>query len=394
MKAQTIKKWFNIHKWTSLICTLFLLMLCVTGLPLIFSHEIEEYFGHSLALPEVPAETPPITKDQVLKAALDQHPGKVMKYIFWDEKESPHQMFLTLADSASAPLEADHYMTMDQRTGKVLLSTPSEADFMHIMYYLHVEMLAGLPGKLFLGVMGLLFMAALVSGVVLYSPIMRRFNFGMIRTEKSDRLRWLDMHNMLGIVTLAWVAVVGLTGVINTLADPAIDLWRNGELAEMVAEYKDVPAVKDGSLSSIDAAVEEAKKAAPGMEMSFVAYPGTPFSSKHHYAVFMKGTSPLTSRIIKPALIDAKTGKLTDIRDLPWYLKTIYISQPFHFGDYGGIPLKILWAVFDIASIFVLISGLYLWFARRKAKAAQLARFTENSELMTLSITEENDNEK
>lgn len=390
MKAQTINKWFNIHKWTSLICTIFLLMLCITGLPLIFSHEIDEYFGHGHALPEVPAGTPPLTKDVVLEAALKQMPGKEVKYLFWDEKEYPHQMFVTLADSAEAPLEADHYLTMDERTGKVLVAEPNEADFMYIMYYLHVEMLAGLPGKLFLGLMGLLFMVAIVSGVVLYSPIMKRFNFGMIRTEKSTRLRWLDMHNMLGIVTLAWVSVVGLTGVINTLADPAIDLWRNGQLSEMVAGYKDAPAL-EGSLSSIDAAIAEATKAAPGMEMSFIAYPGTLFSSKHHYAVFMKGTTPLTSRIIKPALIDAKTGKLTDIRDLPWYLKTIYISQPFHFGDYGGIPLKVLWAIFDIASIFVLISGLYLWFARRKARAAQLARFTENAESMALSTIEENE---
>ena len=36
-----VKLWFLIHKWTSLVCTLFLLMLCITGLPLIFHHELE-----------------------------------------------------------------------------------------------------------------------------------------------------------------------------------------------------------------------------------------------------------------------------------------------------------------------------------------------------------------
>jgi uncharacterized iron-regulated membrane protein len=389
MKAQTIRNWFEIHKWTSLICTIFLLMLCLTGLPLIFTHEIDEYFGGGSKLPAVVAGAPVPTKDMVIQSALDKQPGKVLKYIFWDEKEYPHQMFLTLADSTEAPLEADHYMTMDERTGKVLLATPNEADFMSVMYYLHVEMLAGLPGKLFLGFMGLLYIAAIVSGVVLYAPIMKRFNFGMIRTQKSDRLRWLDMHNLLGIITLAWVTVVGITGVINTLADPAVTLWRNGQLAEMVKAYKDLPKAK-GDLSSIGAAVEAAKKAAPDMEISFIAFPGTPYSSNHHYAVFMKGTSPLTSRIIKPALIDAKSGKFTDMRDLPWFLNTIYISQPFHFGDYGGIPLKIIWAVFDLAAIIVLISGIYLWFARRKAKAAQLARATENIYLSTLTPVEEN----
>ena len=226
MKAVTLKRWFNVHKWTSLICTVFLLMLCITGLPLIFTHEIEEYFGNSLELPVLPEGSPTLTKEQVIQKALSHKPGNVMKFIFWDEEEAPHQMFLTMAPSPASPTQADHYMTMDARTGQVLLAKPNEADFMRIMYYLHVEMLAGIPGKLFLGLMGLVFLVSLLSGVVLYAPIMRRYNFGMIRTEKSTRLRWLDMHNMLGIVTLAWVSVVALTGVINTLDEPAMKLLR------------------------------------------------------------------------------------------------------------------------------------------------------------------------
>ena len=41
MRTGTIRAWGWIHKWTSLVCTLFLLMLCLTGLPLIFHDEID-----------------------------------------------------------------------------------------------------------------------------------------------------------------------------------------------------------------------------------------------------------------------------------------------------------------------------------------------------------------
>lgn len=389
MKTSAIKTWYAVHKWTSLICTVFLLMLCITGLPLIFYEEIDHMLEEEIEATAVSAGAPQYSKDYVLQQAMNKIPGKEVKYLFWDQKDHPGQMFVTLADSSEAPIEADHYLTMDERTAKVLETPPNEMDFMLIMYYLHVEMLAGIPGKLFLGFMGFLFLIAIVSGVMLYGPIMKRFDFGMVRTEKSARLKWLDLHNVLGIVTLAWAFVVGITGVINTLADPALDAWRAGQLAEMVAEYKDKPKM-EGKFSSLDAALKKAKEAAPGMEVSFVAYPGTLYSSKHHYAVYMIGTTPLTSRIIKPALIDAKTGEFTDMRDLPWYLNTIFISQPFHFGDYGGLPMKIIWAIFDIATIIVLISGLYLWFARRKAKAEQLARLIENSESLTLSTVQEN----
>ena len=37
--ASTIKTWYLVHKWTSLVCTLFLLLLCVTGLPLVVEGE-------------------------------------------------------------------------------------------------------------------------------------------------------------------------------------------------------------------------------------------------------------------------------------------------------------------------------------------------------------------
>jgi uncharacterized iron-regulated membrane protein len=80
----------------------------------------------------------------------------------------------------------------------------------------------------------------------------------------------------------------------------------------------------------------------------------------------MSGTTPLTSRLLKPALIDAETGKLTDSRGMPWYVTALLISQPLHFGDYGGMPMKIVWAVLDVITIVVLASGLYLWLSRRK----------------------------
>ena len=41
MKRSAVRAWYLVHKWTSLVCTLFLLMLCLTGLPLIFHDEIE-----------------------------------------------------------------------------------------------------------------------------------------------------------------------------------------------------------------------------------------------------------------------------------------------------------------------------------------------------------------
>src|SRR3546814_9287943 len=68
--------------------------------------------------------------------------------------------------------------------------------------------------------MGVLFTIAIISGVVLYRPFMTKLPFGMVRRDRSRRLKWLDLHNLLGIGTAGWLLVVGLTGVINTLDEP------------------------------------------------------------------------------------------------------------------------------------------------------------------------------
>jgi len=119
-----------------------------------------------------------------------------------------------------------------------------------------------------------------------------------------------------------------------------------------------VPAAERGPLQQ---ALEAAQAQAPGTKLSFIAFPGTAFSSPHHNTFFMRGNEPLTSRLLKPVLVDARTAQVTASPALPWYLTALLVSQPLHFGDYGGMPMKILWALLDIATIVVLGSGLYLW---------------------------------
>ncbi len=54
--------------------------------------------------------------------------------------------------------------------------------------------------------------------------------------------------------------------------------------------------------------------------------------------------------------------------------KALLLSQPLHFGDYGGLPLKIIWALLDIVTIIVLGSGFYLWLAKLRRPKTTLTR--------------------
>ncbi|MCK9816134.1 peptidase [Pseudomonas chlororaphis] len=372
MKSTTIRRWSLVHTWSSLICTVFLLMLALTGLPLIFHHEIDHLLGDAAELKVLPADTPHLDLQQLVRAAEAHRPGEVMQYFGWDADE-PNGVVAIMAKTAGTEPNSSHTFMLDARTGEAVAMPSANGGLMMVMLRLHVDLFAGLPGKLLLAFMGLLFVLAIVSGTVLYLPFMRRLDFATVRRDKSTRLRWLDLHNLIGVVTLTWALVVGVTGVVSACADLLIAAWRNDALSAMIAPYQDAPPLT--RLAPASRLLEIAEATTPGMQADFIAFPGTRFSSEHHYAVFMKGSTHLTSHLLTPVLIDASTLEVTAVAERPWYMDAMGLSQPLHFGDYGGLPMQVLWAALDVLTIIVLGSGLYLWVVRRrgaKPAAAQV----------------------
>jgi uncharacterized iron-regulated membrane protein len=279
-------------------------------------------------------------------------------------------MFVSVGESLASDPTKNRFVRMDAHTGGYLDSPDVTGRFTYIMLRLHVDMFAGLPGKLFLGLMGILLCVAIISGIVVYAPSMRKLDFGAYRGHRPRIVRWLDIHNLAGILLVMWTLVVGFTGVINTWADLVLKLWQFDQLTQMVGPFKDQPIPQ--KMVSVQQATQVAREKLPTMTPLFIAYPGTAFTSRTHYAIFLHGDTPMTSRLLQPVLIDARDGSFTDTRALPWYVTTLLLSQPLHFGDYGGMPLKIVWALLDIATIVVLGSGVYLWVARRRRTRAAL----------------------
>lgn len=379
MTRSSIKAWVFVHKWTSLICTAFLLMLCLTGLPLIFHEEIDHLTEGQpdFGMPGVGSSGTTeglFSLDGMMARALANRPGEVPLYMAFDNDQP--SMTITTGPRPDSPASEMTIQSFDRSTGE-LIGKVAESDggVMHFLLKLHTDMFLGLPGMLFLGVMGAAFVAALVSGVVLYAPFMRKLDFGTLRTSRSARTKWLDYHNLLGIAGLAWMLVVGLTGVINAFSVPIEQLWKADQLAAMTREYAGREPLDPSRYGSLDKAMAAARARLPHNNPQFIAFPGGTFSSSHHYAVFFQGDTPLTERLLTPALIDAEAGTFTAARQMPWYYQALSLSRPLHFGDYGGLPLKFLWAALTLFTIHVLGTGLYLWLAKRRTNVLAPARF-------------------
>ena len=122
MTPGTIKVWAQVHKWTSLVCTLFLLMLCITGLPLIFHEEIDSIGADPASqVTGIAAsrDAPELRSlDSMLKTALATRPGEVPLYMaFYDDRPL---MTVTTGARVDVPASGMKTQTFNRLTGTLV----------------------------------------------------------------------------------------------------------------------------------------------------------------------------------------------------------------------------------------------------------------------------------
>jgi uncharacterized iron-regulated membrane protein len=354
MSPTALRRWSGLHRWSSLACTAFLLLLCVTGLPLIFHDEIDQWLEpRSMA-----RQAGPRTLEELVQAGSKVRPDRVVQFIVW-EPATPDRLILSMGTSATAYPSTNVNVVLDRASARPLDETAG-GGLMDWVLKLHGQLLIGPAGPPVLGLVALSFLLSVVSGVVLYAPFLRRLSFGTIRQEKGERTRRLDRHNLLGIVLAGWLLVVGGTGWVNAWGGYIFQIWRSSAMMP-VADGQAVPR----PAISPQHALTRAMIALPGSEPAIIAYPGSLMADARHYAVYLRGRSAIDSRLMKAALVDARTGGFTAAPSTPWYIDMLLLAQPLHFGDYGGMTLKLVWAVLDLLAIAVLWTGLRLWWRPR-----------------------------
>jgi len=196
LSPTALRRWSWTHQWSSLVCTVFMLLLCITGLPLIFHHEIGHLLGTEVEAPAMPANTPRASLDKVLATAQALHPDRVVQFASHAEDDD-NVWFVTLTPTP-APTDDFRSVAVDARTAQVLAQPRFDEGFMHVMFRLHVDLFAGLPGKLFLGFMGLLLLVAIVAAIALTMRERKDSKYinpaDQIRVKRHERVRLVQVQ--------------------------------------------------------------------------------------------------------------------------------------------------------------------------------------------------------
>lgn len=197
---------FLLHSLFGLKLSLFVGFICLTGTIATVSHEIEW-----LVRPEVRASAParPADWGRMWDAVRAAYPNAKLQGIGpYDRSDADY-----FAKTASVSLTSGQDIEVYVDPARGVTGETRGPTFHHIMRGLHYYLLA--PGDLpfyLVTAMGPVLLLSLVTGLLTYKKFWRGF-FRMPRWGRDARTIWGDVHRLVGLWTIWFVAVIGLTCV-------------------------------------------------------------------------------------------------------------------------------------------------------------------------------------
>ncbi len=282
MSPALTRRLLGFHRWAGLILSLNVLLFSVTGLILIFHEEIEASL--SPAAVTQPARSAPLSLSEASEVAKRTSPGANVVYVS-RELEHPEQVFVGLGQG-SRKLEDTKAVKVDLTTGNID-DRDFDDTFIGVVFHLHADLLAGPVGGLVVGAIGLALLVTLITGAVIYGPMMKRFVFGTLRRDKHRRNLLADLHKLVGVSTFGWLAVVVATGVMLSLGGILLQVYSQNELCALAQVDAREPLVEGAPV--VDAAVAAAEKSSGGRKWTIAILPGSDLSSPRHFSILMSG---------------------------------------------------------------------------------------------------------
>ena len=398
-----MRKIYLIHQWVSLICALFLLLLTLTGLPLLFRGEINAW--NTLNLPQTAG---PLPVSEIWKGLPE---GTAAIARAFPEKEilaatpdaSDGTLYFLVKDRGAKAARAHMRMGGEQimydvRTGDLfnrrdrVYRSAAVQEFMHTMHVLHVRMGMGEGGRNFLAVMCALSVISVVSGVYLYLPMMKNLAFGA-RRRKSSRLFWSDWHKLTSIFAGTWAVVMCVSGIFIVLYSVGIrDYHRTAH--SLAAEHF---AAQEQTAETIPAAeaLARVQEDFPQKDIISVHMPSGP-DGYYIFQVADPSVRATDFALGEQAYLPAGGSGDPLFVPVPAWLTMAQFFLNVHIHNHDMTGEKIFWALLIFMTAAMIITGIVLWLTRWRnivsaaAEAAVRERTTASWEepvrIMVLSL--------
>lgn len=360
----------KLHLWLALPFGVIIFLVCFSGAMLVFEKEVTETVNHDIIFVE---------KVGTQKLPIDQLAGSVSATLtegvtvtgvtIHADPQRAYQVNL------SRPKRASVYV--DPYTGEIK-GKSERLPFFNTMFRLHRWMLDSRPngdgifwGKVVVGVSVIMFVLALITGIVLWWPktIKSLKNRLKITMSKGWRRFWYDLHVAGGFYALILLLAMSLTGL----------TWSFGWYRTAFYKVFGVEMTQ-GAHASHGHGAKQGKKEIPEIDMGQwqpVADHLAQINKEYSQIRISDGSAAVSfgrlgnQRAADKYKFDAHTGEITDVEyyaDAPTRSKIGGWIYSVHVGSWGGMVTRILAFLASLFGASLPITGYYLWIKRKFLK--------------------------
>lgn len=349
MKAKT---WYKLHLVLGIFGASFLLVLGMTGSLLVYGKELQTLTG-VLTVQEKKERLP---FDQLYERLLEQVPeGSVAGWLVSDIKNQADQIWF---HNKEIPSKEIVYL-LNPYDGKVAgkLKEDRSNSLYGFLLVLHYSLFLGGIGYFFTGCIALVYLILAISGIKLYKRFWK--SLLRLRLKESMQILFSDLHKFVGINAIWFHLILAITGGWWSLRDTLILSHPEENVVHNIWSPED----------SINQLLEQTKKEIPGFQLGYISFP---HHSKEEPIGFYGNrfdSSGLESRYGSYVRYDVKSKHIFDkinMSEESFWNQVLDSFRPLHFGTFANHFSKILWVVGGLTPAILAISGITIFYIKRK----------------------------
>lgn len=357
LDKNVVKKALSAHAAIGLLASALLYIVCVTGTVVVFYEEWQRI--EQRRVPEMTAIAPEAVQAAVANVLASER-GKTPTthlYVHLPAKALPR-----------ATVTTDHQAVHVDASGAVAMREENAwSDFLLELHYtLNLPALVGIS---IVGVLGVMMLALSLTGVLALPRIFR--DAFRLRARQTGGVALTDWHNRLSVWTLPFGIAIALTGAtigLATLAGYGIAAkYYNNDINATYATIFGAEAKPDARPAPVPEVAAPLRYMAahfPEVHPYYVVL-HDPQTAGQHVQIIAEHPNRLiygdnynfdaAGRFMnKAGLSDGALGQ-----------QAAASNYNLHFGNFGGLPVKIAYFVFGLALTVVVATGSFIWLGKR-----------------------------
>ncbi|WP_120969652.1 PepSY-associated TM helix domain-containing protein [Comamonas sp. lk] len=364
--------WLRLHRWFALSLGWILILAGLTGAVLIAAQPLDRWAHPELF--KASAATQTATQAAALAPILEQAHQE-----FGGKATLRFKLPQQAGDSLWLRVQSPSWrgtVYLNPVSGEEQGRRGETEGFVNILFKLHSTLLLETDGKAILAWTALAYVLLLLSGVILWWPKRWPGNWRIVLNKNLMRALF-DLHRMGGVVMGLLIAVSVVTGAYmawRPLGDVLNAL--SGSTAVKAPKLPADPSAAALAPPSLDAMLASARAAMPDGQASFVQIAA---NTKQAMRIRFRIPGEPHPNGISSVWLDPRTGTVLAVQrwhELDTGAAAVAIAYPLHTGELGGVLLEIITALTGLVLAGLGLSGVWLWWQRRKARTLARSRLS------------------